>query len=595
MSTEPSDVVVPRDHRSSHRLLLDASRRGGSSLAVLAGLALAMAVAETALPALLGKAVDGVATGAPPTWVLWCALAVAVLVVTDIADDVVTGTTTARCTAWLRHSLLRKVLTLGPSSARCNAGDLSGRIVANASAAGRAAPDVVRTVANLVPSVGGIVALALIDPWLCATFLAGLPLLLILLRTFLRDASAMADGYLEAQAGIAGRLVDALSGARTIAAAGTTDREVRRVLGPLPQLQRFGMGMWRSQVRLTAQDALVLPLLEVMVLAVAGFRLASGALTPGQLLAAGQYVQLAAGIGSAAGAATRLARARAGAARVADILDETAPAYGPWSAPDGNGCLEFSHVRVRKGDRVVLDDVSLTVPPGALVAVVGRSGSGKSLLAALAGRLLDPDDGEVLLDGVPLTQLGWDALRAEITYGFERPALIGETVGDAIAFGATTPSREEMVAAACAARADDFIRHLPAGYETPMADTPLSGGEAQRMGLARTFAHAGRLVVLDDVAASLDTVTEHQIGRVLTGRLGGRTRLVIAQRASTAARADLVVWLDGGRVRAVQPHLLLWADPEYRAVFGPSDPRVDDVEDDGGAGAEPADVARGAA
>lgn len=95
----------------------------------------------------------------------------------------------------------------------------------------------------------------------------------------------------------------------------------------------------------------------------------------------------------------------------------------------------------------------------------------------------------------------------------------------------------------------------------------MSGGEAQRVGLARTFAHAGRLIVLDDVAASLDTVTEHQIARVLTARLAGRTRLVVAHRASTAARADLVVWLDGGRVRALRPHQLLWDDPAYRAVF----------------------------
>ena len=116
------------------------------------------------------------------------------------------------------------------------------------------------------------------------------------------------------------------------------------------------------------------------------------------------------------------------------------------------------------------------------------------------------------------------------------------------------------------------------------------------MGLARTFAHAGRVVVLDDVAASLDRVTEHQIGgcsRAASGahQAGGRAR------ASTAARADLVVWLDGGWVRAVQPHPLLWADPEYRAVFGPSDPRVVDDEGDSGAGTaeeEPADVIRGA-
>jgi ATP-binding cassette subfamily B protein len=98
-------------------------------------------------------------------------------------------------------------------------------------------------------------------------------------------------------------------------------------------------------------------------------------------------------------------------------------------------------------------------------------------------------------------------------------------------------------------------------------DAPMSGGEVQRVGLARTFAHARRVVVLDDVAASLDTVTEHHIGAVLTGALASHTRIVVAQRASTAARADAVVWLEGGRVRAYAPHDELWLDAEYRALF----------------------------
>jgi ATP-binding cassette subfamily B protein len=108
---------------------------------------------------------------------------------------------------------------------------------------------------------------------------------------------------------------------------------------------------------------------------------------------------------------------------------------------------------------------------------------------------------------------------------------------------------------------------MPGGYDTPVAEAPMSGGEVQRIGLARTFAHARRVVVLDDVAASLDTVTEHHIGEVLTGALSDRTRIVVAQRASTAARADAVVWLDGGRVRAYAPHDELWQHPRYRALF----------------------------
>jgi ATP-binding cassette subfamily B protein len=154
-----------------------------------------------------------------------------------------------------------------------------------------------------------------------------------------------------------------------------------------------------------------------------------------------------------------------------------------------------------------------------------------------------------------------------VAYGFERPVLLGETFADAIGFGPRNPSAQELVAQARAARADTFIRHMPAGYASRVADTPISGGEAQRVGLARAFVQAGRVLILDDVAASLDTVTEHHISQVLTGALADRTRLIVTHRASTAAQADVVVWLADRGVRGLGTHRALWADPEYRAAF----------------------------
>jgi len=202
------------------------------------------------------------------------------------------------------------------------------------------------------------------------------------------------------------------------------------------------------------------------------------------------------------------------------------------------------------------------------VAVVGPSGSGKSVLAAVVGRLADPDEGEVLLDGVPVRNLSHDALRKAVTYGFERPSLVGTTIADVIAFGSRRPSSQDLVSACRAARADTFIEHMPGGYRTPLAEAPMSGGEIQRVGLARAFAHLGRVVVLDDVASRLDTVTEQQIAEVLTGPSFTQTRVVVAHRASTAARADLVVWLERGRLRATGLHEELWAYPGYRRLFG---------------------------
>ncbi|WP_420918260.1 ABC transporter ATP-binding protein [Streptomyces caniscabiei] len=561
-------------------------RRGGAWGAFLAATSLLLAGIYVALPALMGRTVDAVlGSGDITLWLTLSVVAVALLIACDALDDYAGAVANARSTAWLRHSLFGHVLDMGPRATRRHTpGDLTARLVGNTSQAGSAPSGLVWAVTELIPPIGAVVALALIDPWLCLTFLAGLPLIVLMVHAFARDVSDVNDRYFATQGRIATRLADAVTGIRTITAAGTTAREAERVLAPLPELHRHGRGTWHALSRVSTRDAVVVPLLEIAVLAVAGLELARGRITPGQLLAATEYVVLATGVSSLVASVGRLALARATAGRVAEILDAPPMTYGRARLPvAGGGRLEFRGVTVRAPEGTsVLDGVDLEIPEGTLTAVVGRSGSGKSLLAALAGRLTDPDDGEVRLDGVPLHELTRTDLRRAVAYGFERPALLGETFTEAIMFGpAEERGRvagpegmpdEAVREAAAIARADTFLRTMPDGYDTALATAPLSGGETQRVGLARAFAQSGRggrLLVLDDVTASLDTVTEHHITQVLTGSgpLAGRTRLVVTHRASTAARADLVIWLDAGRVRRRATHRALWRDPGYRAVF----------------------------
>jgi ATP-binding cassette, subfamily B, bacterial len=564
-----TDRMDPEVRRASDRLLLQVARSSGPWVFVVVCTTLLMSAAVIALPYVLGHTVDVVFGGDDTQlWVLLCGLVVAVLVAGDVADDLAAGLAVARSTSWLRYRLLGHVLTIGPRpELALGSGEIASRLVGNAAEAGRVAPDIVRAATGVLPALGGIVALALIDPWLCLTFLVGMPFFFVFLRVFARDASQQAARYFEAQGRLASRLVDALAGARTIAAAGTADQEVQRVLVPLPELHRQGLAQWRSQMNISTQDILLVSLLQIAVLAVAGALLAAGRITPGELLMAVQYSALAVGVGSAVTFVTRLARSRGAAARIVEVLDQTPMRYGTQPLARGPGRIELQDVTVRDGDKPVLRHVDLAFEGGSLVAVVGGSGSGKSLLAALVGRLVDPDQGQVLLDGVALPSLSRDELRQAVGFGFERPALLGESLEDVIAFGDHEPSPAEVLAAARAAQADGFIRHMPDGYKTSLEDAPMSGGEVQRVGLARAFARARRLVVLDDVAASLDTVTEHQISRVLTGELANRTRIIVAHRASTAARADLVVWLDEARVRATGTHHELWQDGDYRALF----------------------------
>ena len=605
------------------RLLRQAIRYGGGWTVTLAVAALVGAAAELLLPAALGLAVDA-ALGDAGSW--WPAVAcglVVVIVATDTLGDLAGGAGAARTTARLRHRLLRHLLALDPrTAARHPVGDLIGRLVGQAADTGQAGATVVLGLAATLPSAGSVIALTLLDWRLGATFVAGLLLLAVGMRAFLADASTAAAGYLRVQGQIAGRLSEALHGARTIAAAGTVRPEIGRVLAPLPRLHAHGTHTWTALARASARTAAVAPMLQLAIVAVGGWSVAAGRLTPGQLFAAVQYAALGAGLGAVVAMLNRLVRTRAGAHRVAAVLAEPARGYGTAGVPPGGGRLVLSGVTVRADDgRSILDGIDLRVPPGAALAVVGPSGAGKSTLAAIAGRLRDPDAGEVLLDGVPLWQLSRAALRRTVGYGFERPVLVGDTIADVIglggnAYAGNTNGRDPggrdpggrdaggrdanagntngrdagggdagggdldggdldggdaNVAAARAAAIDGFVERLPDGYRTRLVDAPMSGGEAQRLGLARAL-HAVRLLILDDATSSVDTATEHRIARAVAAHADRRTRLIVTHRAATAADADLVAWLDGGQLRGVGRHWDLWRDPEYRAVFQPMAP-----------------------
>ncbi|MER5931856.1 ABC transporter ATP-binding protein [Streptomyces sp. NPDC002054] len=578
-----ADLAAGEDAaRVADRALVGAARHGVGAVAALVGCAVVSAATALAEPALLGHTLDLLLArdASAPAWTAVCAALIIADVLLDAVAARLTGTVGARSTAWLRRRALDRLLAAAPHhAARFPPGDLAARLTAHTTEAGTVPATAAGGVVALLPPIGGVIALLIIDLWTALAFLAGLPLLLALLRAFARDSAASVTRYQQLQLGIARRLAEALGGARTIAAAGTADRERARILRTLPELSAAGRSMWRVYGGTVARSTALLPLLLYAVIAVAGFRLASGALGVGDLVAGARYAALAAGLGAATGALAGVVRGRTAARRTAELLalpelaQGTARLPGPGTGPGPDagpaiGTLDLDDVTVVRDGVHVLSGVTLHLPGGTRAVVVGGSGSGKSTLAAVAGRLTAPDRGRVRLDGVTLEELGAAELRREVTYAFAGPALFGDTVGSAIAFGVCPPpGPEAVVAAARAARADSFIRRLPEGYGTPLAEAPLSGGEAQRIGLARAFCRPGRLLILDDATSSLDTVTAREVDRALAAEVRPGTRITVAHRVSSAARADVVVWLERGLVRAVGPHRDLWQDPHYRAVF----------------------------
>jgi ATP-binding cassette subfamily B protein len=504
------------------------------------------AAASLMLPGALAAAVDSAITGrTSPLQVVRVLCLGAAEILAEVLGGVLTISATSTATAWLRRRLSDRLLALGLRSPFAE-GDALSRLTGDCYSAGAIVSILVQLGSSVVISTGAVVLLAVMDWRLALVFLGSVPLALLTARSHLRHTADDVLTYQQVSGELSARLLDAVRGLRTIAASGTADRELARVLRPLPRLGAAGAGMWRTQARMVWRAALLLPAVELAVLVAAGFGVLAGRLTIGDVLAALGYVALGMGLVRQIPLLTTLSRARSCAHRIDEVLREPVPHRGSVAVPRGAGSIEFD---------------GLKIPGGTFVAVVGRSGSGKSRLVARLGGL-EPDD--VLLDGCPARSIRPEDLRAVVGYAFERPALIGDTVADAVAFGSWAGSG--ALREVCReAQVHDLIVRLPMGYDTPLAEAPLSGGEAQRLGLARALVRRPRVLVLDDATASLDTVTESLVDSAIAAH--GSTRVVVTRRPTTAARADLVLWLEKGQVRAAAPHDVLWQEPDYRAVF----------------------------
>jgi ATP-binding cassette subfamily B protein len=214
------------------------------------------------------------------------------------------------------------------------------------------------------------------------------------------------------------------------------------------------------------------------------------------------------------------------------------------------GAVSFEHVTFAYRDKAVLHDVDLTIPAGQIVAVVGETGAGKTTMARLMARFYDPTEGRLTLDGVDLREIAVTELRQAVVMVTQESFLFSGTVGDNLLFGRPHATREEMVAAARAIGAHDFISAMPNGYDTDVRrrGVRLSSGQRQLVAFARAFLADPKVLILDEATSSLDLPSERLVQRALRTLLRGRTAVIIAHRLSTVDIADRVLVVDGGRI-----------------------------------------------
>jgi ABC-type multidrug transport system fused ATPase/permease subunit len=318
-----------------------------------------------------------------------------------------------------------------------------------------------------------------------------------------------------------------------------------------------------------------LPLVaQALVLLVAGRMVISGSLTLGAFFAfnllLAMLVMPLRMLGMWIGQAQR---AIAAGERIFEILDEpeeVADAPDAQPLPPGPGEVVLEDVSFGYDpERLVLDGIDLHVPAGRTVALIGRTGSGKTTLATLVPRFYDASAGRILVDGLDVRDLVRRSLRREIGVIAQDPFLFSASIRDNIALGMPDAPHEAVEAAARAAQAHDFILELPHGYDTVVGERgiTLSGGQRQRIAIARALLIDPRILILDDATASVDATTESKIRAGLREVMRGRTTIIIAHRLSTIALADEVVVLDEGRIAAQGTQSeLLETSPVFREI-----------------------------
>ena len=433
------------------------------------------------------------------------------------------------------------------------------------------------SVAALVVSLGALAALAAIDPSLALMALTAMIVIAIVPFVLAGRAGELARQFRSRLGTFNAEVLDGIQGIRELAIFGQEQRFIRDLAARADALRRPRRAYAaQSAAEKIASDALLSATI-VVALGLTAVEFAAGGITIPQLpLILVLLVATMAPIAQVAGMTRELGDIKAAAERILAIVDYPDQVSEPRiEAPSDEiePKVTFDAVHFGYSDERpdVLADFTLTVNPGETVALVGRSGAGKSTVINLLQRFWDPVAGTISIGGHDLTRLPTATLRSLIALVPQDVHLFHESIRENIRLAKPDATDAEVERAARLAAADDFIAALPEGYDTPAGErgAQLSGGQRQRIAIARALLKDSPIIVMDEAASNLDAESEHALDQAMSEFSRGRTTILIAHRLSTIRRADRVVLLRDGAVAADGTHeQLLASSADYRALLG---------------------------
>ena len=423
-------------------------------------------------------------------------------------------------------------------------------------------PAVMYTATTVLTFVVAVAMMLSLNVVLTLASLLALPLVTLSVRYFGRAIHERFERIQAQLSEMSAIAQEALSGVRVVRAYGQERAELRRFEDANEEYVRRNRALIRLQGAFYPSMTFFLGIAAVVVLWLGSRDVIAGRLTLGEFVAFNAYLAMLSWPMIAFGWVTNMAqRGLASWGRMLEILDEPPAITDAEARPDRllphqiRGRLEFRDLTFRFGDRVILDSVSFVAEAGQTVAIVGKTGSGKSTVLALVARLYDPPAGGVFLDGVDVRHVPLAALRGAVAMAPQEPFLFSDTLAGNIAFarpeGADEADLEARVAEVAAiARLDKDVVGFPRGFDTAVGERgiTLSGGQKQRTSLARALMTDPRVLLLDDALSAVDTYTEEEILSRLRRFMRARTTLLVSHRVSTVRDADLILVLDRGRI-----------------------------------------------